>query len=44
MLVGVVLGGLYGFLWALMFTAGEADDASMREWERQQAVWRGDGR
>jgi hypothetical protein len=42
LIVGVVLGGAYGFLWALMFVAGDADERSMREWDRQQAEWRGD--
>lgn len=41
---GLLLGGFYGFLWSICVVSGEADEASMREWDRQQAEWRRDDR
>ena len=44
LVVGIVLGGVYGFVWCLMVVGSDADDQAMREWDRQQAEWRRDDR
>jgi hypothetical protein len=44
LIVGMILGGIYGGIWASMLLDRDPDSESMRAWDRQQAEWRGDER
>jgi hypothetical protein len=39
LVLGVILGALYVWIWAIVFVGGEADDRAMREWDRQQRAF-----
>lgn len=40
LLAGMMLGGFYGWLWALMIVGADADDKAMAEWRRRQDHFR----